>query len=85
MEPSQRLGVKQRQAVPLLKKQKQTKYIACADEEWWMHRECVVVNGMSVMRRRGQTKQLHREAYHLANTLTPQQSLVYVIILENEK
>lgn len=31
-----------------------------------MHREaCVVVNGMSLMGRRGQTKQLHREAYCL--------------------
>lgn len=37
-----------------------------------MHREaCVVVNGMSLMGRRGQTKQLHREAYSLIVSTIP--------------
>lgn len=43
----------------------------------------VVVNGMSLIAGRGQTKQLHRVAYSITlHTLPLQQSWVYVIILE---
>lgn len=46
--------------------------MTCTGEAWWMHRTaCAVVNSLSLSRRRGQTKQLHKQAYFTANKLPP--------------